>query len=134
MAVTSLAGRSVLRGAGVALAVAAPAALIGQGLTSVDVIDDESNWLIIFFLVIVAAFAVGGWMAGRAGTESPLRDGALAAFLAYAAVQVVGVVRVLVAGDDVDAVKIVFNALLAACLGAIGATFAQRRYVRISDS
>jgi hypothetical protein len=82
----------------------------------------------------VAAFGVGGWVAGRAQTDSPLRDGAIAAFIAYAAVQVVGVIRVLVAGDDVDAVKIVFNGLLAACLGAIGATFAQRRYVRVSDS
>ena len=121
----------VLRGAGAAIAIAAPAALIGQALTSLDVIGDESNWIILFFLVIVAAFLVAGWLAARTSSGSPLRDGAAAAFVAYAVIQGVALVRVLIAGESADLVRIVFNALLSASLGATGAIVSQRRTIRV---
>ena len=123
----------MLRGAVVALAIAVPAALVSQALTSTDALDSDSNWLVLFVVVVIAAFGIGGWTAARHETPSPLRDGATAAFLAYAVVQTVGVIRLLVAGDEIEWVKIAFNGLLAASVGATGAIFAQRRYVQVSD-
>ena len=117
----------MLQGAGVALAIAVPAALLGQGLTAADVIDADSAWLAPFVLVVLVGFGIGGGMAARSSEATPLRDGALASLLAFAVLQVIAVARILVAGDDVFWLQLVFNALLAASAGVVGAMVALRR-------
>ena len=117
----------MLQGAGVALAIAVPAALLGQGLTAGDVIDADSGWLAPFVLAVLIGLGVGGAMAARSSETTPLRDGALAAVLAFAVLQVIAVARILIAGDDVAWLQLVFNALLSATAGALGAMVALRR-------
>jgi energy-converting hydrogenase Eha subunit H len=112
--------RPVLHGAGIALAIGVPASLLGQALTAADIVDDESPWLAPFVLAVIFGFGLGGWVARR-----PLA-GALAAVLAFAALQVIAVVRTVVAGDDVEWALVVFNAGVAGVTGALGGGLAAR--------
>ena len=119
--------RAIGAGAVVALVIAVPPTLIAQALNSLDAIDSDSAWLALFLPIVFAGFVLGGYSAARRVTESPLAHGAAAALAAFVAVQLIGIVRQLVAGDDIEWVGIVFNALLSACLGVIGAMVATRR-------
>ena len=127
MAVGQLDRRAVGAGTLVALAIAAPPALIAQALTSVDAVGEDSGWLFLFLPVVFAGFTIGGYTAARRRTDTPLLHGAVAALLAFLVVQVIGVVRQLIAGDEIRWARITFNAMLSACLGAIGGIIAARR-------
>lgn len=118
--------RAVGIGAIVALAVAAPAALVAQALYSADAISDGSNWVFVFTAVILCGCALGGFVAGRKRPDAPLSHGALAALAAFVIVQGIGVAVRLVDGDTIDAVKIVFNAMLSAAVGLLGGLLATR--------
>jgi hypothetical protein len=74
-------------------------------------------------LVILLAFAAGGYQAGKRSKARPLTDGALGAMLAFAVVQAVFLVLgALGAGDDqsVHPAAIVFSAMLATSCGIVG--------------
>jgi len=123
--------RSILTGAAVTVAIAVPPALIGV-LGSEDDSMAGSSWVPFLFFWIVVAFFVGGLVAARSQPHAPLAHGALAALLAYALVQGVGVVRHLLADEDVRWVSIAFAALLASSTGMVGGMVANWLRVRRS--
>ena len=115
--------RAVLVGAAISVVFAVPLALIANGLD----LDDDSNLVFGFLGLILAAFVLGGYVAGRRAPETPFTHGALATTAGYAFVQVIAIVRRLALGDDVRWLGVVFNGLLAASAGLLGAVLASRR-------
>lgn len=83
----------------------------------------------ILFLAILVAFAIVGWIAGRAAPTLPTVHGALAAVGAFVVVQATILLIAFVAGYDSDPsiVGLVYGALLAAVAGTIGALVSARR-------
>ncbi len=112
----------VAAGALLAAAIAVPAALISRGIGS----DEDSAWMPVFFIAILVGFALGGALAARAARHLPLTHAAAAAFSAFFVVQLVGVVRRLIAGDDIAVATIVFAAFLALSSGLLGGLIALR--------
>lgn len=117
---------SVLKGTAVTLAITVPPAVVVQLMDDGDDMA-ASNWTRVAFLVILVGFGAGGWVAARRQPTAPLAHGAAAAFVAWAIVQGIGIVRRLVAGDSLDWLSFVFAALLAASTGAVGGLLADRR-------
>lgn len=117
---------AVVIGAAWCLVIAVPAAVIAALLAD-DGSTDQSNWVFLALLAIVVAYLVGGAEAGRRAPATPFLNGAAATLCAFALVQVVGIVLRLARGDDVSIIGIVFNALLAASFGTVGAWFGARR-------
>jgi putative membrane protein (TIGR04086 family) len=110
-------------GALAALAIAAPAAILAQ---AVDALSD-SGWSAVFVPVVLLGFAVGGYAAAQRSSGTPLVNGALAAAAAFVVVQLVGIVRRVIADEPLRWGAYLFNALLAACVGVLGAMLASRR-------
>ncbi len=82
---------------------------------------EQSNWVYVTLLAIVVAYLVGGAVAGRIATDAPMINGAAATVTAFAVVQLVaGVVRI-AGGDGINPLALVFNVLLAASIGTVGA-------------
>lgn len=119
--------RAVTIGAGVALAVCVPAALLAQVLDQAGTVDDDSSWLLVLFGVILVGMAAGGYVAAERRLDAPLTNGACAALAAYLLVQTIGAVRLLAAGDSVTWVAIPFFALLSAAAGMTGGLLADHR-------
>ncbi|MCP3909475.1 MAG: hypothetical protein GY713_00820 [Actinomycetia bacterium] len=118
---------AIISGAVAGLVVIVPAALAAQLL-----IDHDSGWRVkaLFTAVILFGLLAAGFGGARVGHLAPLSNGILSAMLAWAVVQGFGVVRRLIAGDDVSWGAVVFAGMLAATTGVVGATFAnwfQRR-------
>lgn len=119
--------RAIAVGAGTALAICVPAALLAQVLDQSGTVDDDSSWLIVLFVVILAGMATGGFVAANRRLDAPLTNSAVAALAAYLLVQTIGAVRLLAAGDDVTWAAIPFFALLSASAGMAGGLLADRR-------
>lgn len=119
--------RAVAAGAGIALAICVPAAILAQVLDDAGTASSGSAWLVVLSGVIVAGMGIGGFAAGRRRLDAPLSNGALAALAAYLLVQAVGAVRLLASGDDVTWAAIPFFALLSIAAGVTGALVADRR-------
>jgi len=120
-------GRAVAVGAGVALAICVPAAILAQVLDDAGSVDDDSSWLLVLFAVILLGMGLGGHAAAARRLDAPLTNGAVAALAAYLLVQGIGAVRLLAAGDDVTWVAIPFFALLSASAGMAGGLVADHR-------
>jgi putative membrane protein (TIGR04086 family) len=116
---------AVWAGAATALLVAVPAALLAQGIDAA--VSGDQDWLRLLVLPQLFAFVLGGFGAGRRRPDTPMLHGALAALVAFVLVQAIGVVRLLVADEDVNWVAIAFSFLMSACLGAIGGRVALNR-------
>jgi putative membrane protein (TIGR04086 family) len=114
---------AVLRGAGVAVAVCLPLALISQQVVAED---DGSPLAAALFLAVLVGFAIGGYVAARAPTAAPFTNGGLAALGAFVVIQGTALVVRLVAGDPPSAPVLVFNALLAFACGLAGGAVASR--------
>ena len=111
--------RSILLGAGLNMALAVPPALIGLLLSEDDSLEG-SGWVPFLFAWIVVSFFVGGFVAAKGQPHAPLAHGALAALVAYAVVQGVGVIRHLLSDEDIKWVSIAFATLLASSTGTVG--------------
>ena len=114
--------RAVAFGAAVVLAVAVPVALIGS-----LVLDEGSDGVFLFVLPILAAYVLGGFVAGSKRPDRPLTNGAVAAFAGFAVAQAVSAVVQAVQDESVSSVAVLFNALLSANLGLLGGWLAERR-------
>ena len=119
--------RAVAVGAGVALAICVPAAILAQVLDQAGSVDDDSSWLLVLFGVILVGMGVGGFVAAERRLDAPLTNGAVAALAAYLLVQTIGAVRLLASGDDVTWAAIPFFALLSAAAGMTGGLVADHR-------
>ena len=119
--------RAVVTGAAVALAISVPAAILAQVLDEAGSVDDNSSWLLVLFGVILLGMGAGGYVAANRRLDAPLTNSAVAALAAYLLVQLIGAVRLLLAGDDVTWVAIPFFALLSASAGMTGGLLADHR-------
>jgi putative membrane protein (TIGR04086 family) len=119
--------RAVAVGAAVAICLAVPPVLIYIVLHDADVIGDKSSLALIFYALAMIGFATGGFVAASKRPDTPLTHGALAAFAGFALVQAIGVAVIVLRGDTVHWVQIIFNALLSAGLGLLGGLVATRR-------
>lgn len=126
-ALDALERSAVLTGALWCLLLAVPAAVVQSVLADDDGGTDQSAWVFVALFAIVTAYLLGGAMAGRRALDAPFLNGAAAAFSAFAVVQIVGIIVRLTRGDGVSPVALVFNALLAASIGTVGAWFGARR-------
>lgn len=123
----SLDRNAVLAGAVWCVLIASPAAVAQGLLADDDAGTDQSVWVFVALAVIVTAYLVGGAIAGARVTDAPFINGATATLAAFVAIQAVGAVVRLARGDGLSLVAIVFNALLAASIGALGAAYGARR-------
>ncbi len=116
--------RAVLRGTLVALVVAVPFAVVGQVVLDPDT---SSGWGVLLAVGVLFGLLVGGFAAAREQrVGAPLAHGIVAALAAFAAVQVLGIARRLVAGDDIRWGRIVSSALLSLIAGTLGGLLASR--------
>jgi predicted permease len=123
--------RDVGLGALVAIVIALPCGLLAQSLADGD--DDGSGRsaaVPVLFVMVMAAFGLGGWVAARFQRDTPQMHGAVAALAAFVVIQGVGVARRVAAGDGVNVASIVFFGLLAATCGLLGGWLARRRHDR----
>lgn len=112
---------AVQRGALLCLVIATPAAVVSRLFADDEGGTDQSSWVFLALLVIVVAYLIGGAAAGRRAISAPFVNGAAATLAAFVVVQVIGGVIRLVQGEGLSPVGIIFNALLAATIGVVGA-------------
>jgi putative membrane protein (TIGR04086 family) len=112
---------------GSALAVALPASLLAQVIDTADGRDDPPAVVYLLVAVVLAAMGVGGWVVGRRRPARPAPLGATVGLAAIAVIQVLGVVRRLVAGDDVAWATIPLTVALAMAVGAGAAVLGARQ-------
>lgn len=124
--------RVVVLGAGAALALALPAALLAQVL---DALRDDSRGVdgVVYALAgaVLAGMIVGGVVVGRQRPSRPAVSGALAGGAAIVVVLALGVARRLAGGDEVAwstvPAPIGASAALAAVASALSARSAGRK-------
>jgi putative membrane protein (TIGR04086 family) len=117
--------RAVGAGAVLAIVIALPAALVGEAAADGD--DDPSALVLLCFVVVLAAFVAGGYLAARRAVDAPYSNGAVAALTGFALIQLGGVIANLLQDDPVEMASIAFSALLAIASGLVGALLAMRR-------
>jgi len=120
-----LAPLAVGAGAVLVVVIALPAALVGEA--AADGEDDPSRLVLLCFVVVLLAFAAGGWLAARRAPDAPFSNGAVAAVVGFAVIQLGGVVANVVQDDPVRLASIAFSALLATASGLVGAIVATRQ-------
>jgi uncharacterized membrane protein YfcA len=118
----------VLTGAGWALAIGLPAALLAQ-VADAAAGDGGSPLVYPCAVVALAGMAVGGWAVGRDPKAHPY-DPAWAGLAAMAVLQLLAVTRTLAAGHHVDVGPLVFLLPLGAVLAMVGAVVARHRAAR----
>lgn len=123
----SLHGPAIGLGALVTLAVAVPAALVGQTLDESGIVDDDSMWVLPVFLVVLVAMVVGGYVAASRRPDAPLLNSAGAALVGYVIVQSVAIVRLVAQDEEILWAAIPFFALLTAAAGMTGGLIAEHR-------
>jgi ABC-type transport system involved in multi-copper enzyme maturation permease subunit len=112
------------------LALAVPAGLIG----AIVVEDETSNGVFVFFLVIMIGMLAAGFVAGSKRPDTPFIHGAAAAAATYVVAQgITLIVRAATGSELRSPVVYVFNLLLMASIGVVGALVAERRNARVQS-
>jgi len=119
MALTDLLDRdAVVRGLIVAGVVAVPAGIVAA---VADDGDDAPGWVVWLAVLVLLGLAFGASLAAWSQTKgTPLLHGIVVALSLFVAVQAVGVVRRLVAGEGVGWSRVVSSGVLAALAGLLG--------------
>lgn len=115
----------VFAGALMCMVIAVPAVVAIAALTD-DGSDDPSNWVFLALLAVIIAYLLGGALAGRAVPAAPFINGSAASLLAFLLVQGLFIVLIVIRGESFNVVALVFNALLAASFGTVGAWIGAR--------
>lgn len=103
------------------LVVLVPAAI----LTEIFVDGSSGGALaFLFFAITMFGFATAGFGAGRLRSDRPMVHGMIAALAAWAVIQAFGVIKLLIAGDDITWLALPLTALIASSAGVAGAVFA----------
>ena len=113
-------GGAAARGAAACLAIAAPAALLQARLSAIDD-GARSGWVYLTLFAIVVAYLLGGLVAATRAAGLPMVHGAAAAVAGFAVVQTVAAALRFAGGEGINPLALVFNALLAAAIGTVGA-------------
>jgi hypothetical protein len=132
--------RVVLRSACYGLAVIVPVTVL-RVILDREVHDfDDSGWIYPLFVLILVAYGLAGWVAGRARPDTPLSHGALAglgAFVLWIPIRVViwavredG--RALFSGDDaaLSPGQVFGQLVIASAIGMLAAVVAARLETR----
>jgi putative membrane protein (TIGR04086 family) len=119
--------RAVVIGATAAIVLAVPPVLLYKLLYDADVIGRRSSLALVFYAVAMVGFVVGGFVAARKRPDTPLAHGGTAGLAGFVSVQAVAAIFVVARGDTLNAVQIIFNAMLATSLGILGGVLANRR-------
>jgi hypothetical protein len=121
--VSGVDARAIGFGAGVAIAIAVPVATAGSAIA-----DEGSGLGILFAVIALVGFGVGGWIAGSRRPTAPLLHGAIAGLVAAAVAQAAAAGVAVADERDVSAAAVAVNALLAASVGLTGGWLADRQH------
>ena len=111
----------VVRSAGLALAVAVPAIVLGATVAR------DSNVIVLLYFVLLGGQVAAGWYAGRHRLDAPLVHGALASLTSFLVLVVIVVGARAIAGKSgPDPFNLVFHAFMACSTGIFGALLASR--------
>lgn len=114
---------AVRAGAMAAIAICLPIAIVAN----VVVDDDESGATTVFFVAVLAGFAIGGWIAAKRAVEMPYSSAGISGLVAFAAIQVVAIVSRALRNEPIEVVVIVANAFFAYGAAMLGAAIVARR-------
>ena len=114
---------AVRAGALVAIAICLPIAIVANVLID----DDESGATTVFFVAVLAGFAVGGWVAARRAVETPYSSAGISGLAAFAAIEAVAIVSLALRDEPIEVVVIVANAFFAYGAAMLGAAIVARR-------
>src|SRR5438046_144142 len=115
---------ALLRGIAVAALIAVPAALVGLWASD----RDDLGWLgAVAVFVVLLGLVIGASMAAhQQEVGAPLVHGILTAAVLFVVIQLVGIVRRAITGDDIVWARILSSAVLALVAGAIGGVIGGR--------
>ena len=113
---------AIRAGALVAIAVCLPIAILANVLID----DDESALTTVFFVAVLAGFAVGGWVAAKRSVDAPYSSAGMSGLVAFAAIEVVTVVSLALRDEPINVVVIVANAFFAYGAAMLGAAIVAR--------
>ena len=113
---------AVRAGALVAIAICLPIAIVANVLID----DEESGATTVFFVAVLAGFAVGGWVAAKRAIETPYSSAGISGLVAFAAIEVVAIVSLALRDEPIEIVVIVANAFFAYGAAMLGAAIVAR--------
>ena len=132
--------RAIVRGAVVGLAVIVPTTVLRVVLDRELRDFDDSGWIYPLFVLILVAYGLAGWVAGRARPDAPLSHGALAALGAFVLWIPIRIViwavredgRALFSGDDaaLSPGQVFGQLVIASAIGMLAAVVAARLETR----
>jgi putative membrane protein (TIGR04086 family) len=134
VAVIDLDRHALSRGVVVAAAIAVPVAIVAN--IAVDDSDGHSGWLAFLSLGVLVGLAAGAAVAARRQHEgTPLTHGIVCALTVFIVVNLFGIVRRTIAGDDIRWGRIASTAVLAVVAGTVGGMIGAFRHDgRISEA
>lgn len=121
---------ALVRGAGVGFVAAAVAILLWQLCDAAFDLGDDSSVVFLFYVVVLMGWVAAGFVAGRRAPDAPYTHGVLAAVASFVPIALVGIVLALARSEDVPAVEMVFNLLVAGSAGVVGGLVAGSTMMR----
>lgn len=118
------------RGAAAALLLGSPVAVASSLLADRE--HDHRGALAALSLLLVVAFAIGGYVSGRETATLPAKHAAAAALLGFVVVQALGILARISRDAPVRPLNIAFSGLLAASAGMVGGLLAARRRTKVT--
>lgn len=113
---------AIYRGALVSTAIAVPvAALLGRA------VEDDSAWNTLLILVVFAAFALGGAVAGRMQPSTPAIHGALAAVPCLVVLTGVRIALTVLGDTELGLAIIIAQFAIGTTMGMLGGVIGARR-------
>jgi putative membrane protein (TIGR04086 family) len=119
VAVIDLDRHALSRGVVVAAAIAVPVAIVAN--VAVDDNQQHSGWIALLSLGVLVGLAAGAAVAARQQHKgTPLTHGIVCALTVFVIVNLFGIVRRSIAGDDIRWGRIASTAVLAVVAGTVG--------------
>jgi putative membrane protein (TIGR04086 family) len=119
---------ALLRGVGAGLAVIIPLGILLAVLDHYVDDFDDTPWNVVLFLLVLGAYVLAGYCAGRRAPGAPMLNGAIAALVAFGGAVAVRVIVRAVQGDHLGlGIRAVCaNVCLAGAFGLLGGAFGSR--------
>lgn len=114
---------AIRAGALTAIAICLPMAIVANVLID----DEESAATTVFFVAVLAGFAIGGWVAAKRSIDTPYSSAGVSGLVAFAAIEAVTVVSLALRDETINVVVIVANAFFAYGAAMLGAAIVSRR-------